>query len=132
MINEFLDQVDETTFLSQVLTNFSLEKIEDNNSWDINYDLLDPKNGKILITKGTKVNLKIIRELQSKIGQNLCIDSNSLIGLYIASDIIDEKTGKIYYESGYEIDEEFLEFVGFLKFLGFLKFVGFVGFVEMH
>ena len=40
MINEFLDQVDETT-LSQVLTNFSLEKIEDNNSWDINYDLLD-------------------------------------------------------------------------------------------
>ena len=41
MINEFLDQVDETTFLSQVLTNFSLEKIEDNNSWDINYDLLD-------------------------------------------------------------------------------------------
>ena len=41
LINEFLDQVDETTFLSQVLTNFSLEKIEDNNSWDINYDLLD-------------------------------------------------------------------------------------------
>ena len=41
LINEFLDQVDETTFLSQVLTNFSLEKIEDNNSWDINYDLLE-------------------------------------------------------------------------------------------
>ena len=41
LINEFLDQIDETNFLSQVLTDFSLEKIEDNSSWDINYDLLE-------------------------------------------------------------------------------------------
>ena len=39
LINEFLDNLDESTFLSSVLTDFSIEKIEDNNSWDINYDL---------------------------------------------------------------------------------------------
>ena len=77
----------------------------------LNYDLLDQKNGKTLISKGTKVNQKIIRELESKVGQNLCIDGNSLIGLYIASDIINEKSGKIYYEAGYEIDEEFIHFI---------------------
>ena len=62
----------------------------------LNYDLLDPKNGKTLLSKGTKVNQKHIRELESKVGQNLCIENNSLIGLYIASDIIDEKSGKIF------------------------------------
>ena len=77
----------------------------------LNYDLLDQKNGKTLISKGTKVNQKHIRELESKKGQNLCIEDNSLIGLYIASDIIDEKSGKIFYEAGYEIDEEFLNFI---------------------
>ena len=41
LINEFLDNLDESTFLSSVLTDFSIEKIEDNNSWDINYDLLE-------------------------------------------------------------------------------------------
>ena len=30
--------------------------------------------------------------------------------MYIASDVIDEKSGKIYYEAGYEIDEDFLIF----------------------
>ena len=51
--------------------------------------------------------LKNIRELESKVGQNLCVEVNSLIGLYIASDIIDEKSGKIFYEAGFEIDETF-------------------------
>ena len=31
--------------------------------------------------------------------------------MYIASDIIDEKSGKIFYEAGYEIDEDFLSFL---------------------
>ena len=31
--------------------------------------------------------------------------------MYIASDIIDEKSGKIYYEAGFEIDEDFLSFL---------------------
>ncbi len=77
----------------------------------LNYDLLDQKNGKILISKGTKINQKHLRELESKVGQNLCVDHNSLIGMYIASDIIDEKSGKIFYEAGYEIEEDFLNFL---------------------
>ena len=30
---------------------------------------------------------------------------------FISSDIIDEKTGKIYFEAGYEIDEIFIQFL---------------------
>ena len=76
----------------------------------LNFDLLDSNNGKILISKGTKVNQKIINDIKKKNVLNLSIDEISLIGLYLASDIIDEKTGKIFYEAGFEIDEEFISF----------------------
>ncbi len=77
----------------------------------LNYDLLDSKNGKIVISKGTKVNQKIINDLNKKKITNLSINEESLIGLFISSDIIDEKTGKIHFEAGYEIDEVFLQFL---------------------
>ena len=77
----------------------------------LNFDIIDSKNGKILLTKGTKINQKIINDLKKKSLPNLTINQESLIGFYLSSDIIDEKTGKIFYESGYEIDEDFLQFV---------------------
>jgi len=77
----------------------------------LGYDLLDSTSGKILISKGTKVNQKIINDIKKKKVTNLSINENSLVGLYIASDIIDEKTGKIFYEAGFEIDEDFINFL---------------------
>ncbi len=77
----------------------------------LNHDLLDSKNGKIILSKGTKVNQKIINDLKKKNITNLTINEESLVGLYLSSDIIDEKTGKIFFEAGYEIDEPFIEFI---------------------
>ena len=58
------------------------------------------KTGKILISKGTKVNQKIINELKKKSISTITITQESLLGHYIASDIIDEKTGKIFLKQG--------------------------------
>ena len=77
----------------------------------LGFDLLDIKNGKILISKGTKVNQKNINEIRKKNITNLSIEENALLGHYIASDMIDEKTGKIFYEAGFEIDEDFITFI---------------------
>ncbi len=77
----------------------------------LNFDLLDSKNGKVIVSKGTKVNQKIINDLKKKNISNVTINEESLIGFFISSDIIDEKTGKIYFEAGYEIDEIFLQFL---------------------
>ena len=77
----------------------------------LNYDLIDSKNGKVLISKGTKVNQKILNDLKKKNNVNVSINEESLIGFYLSSDIIDEKTGKIFFEAGYEIDEIFLDFL---------------------
>ena len=81
----------------------------------LGFDLLDSKNGKTLISKGTKLNLKTINDIKKKNISNLTVDESSLIGLYIASDIIDEKTGKIFYEAGFEIDEDFINFLNSSK-----------------
>ena len=83
----------------------------------LNFDLLDSKNGKIIVSKGTKVNQKIINDLKKKNISNVTINEESLIGFFISSDIIDEKTGKIYFEAGYEIDETFLEFLNDKKII---------------
>ncbi len=77
----------------------------------LNYDLLDSKNGKLLVSKGTKVNQKVINDLNKKNISNISISEESLLGFYLASDIIDENTGKIFFEAGYEIDELFIDFV---------------------
>jgi len=77
----------------------------------LNNDILDSKNGKIILSKGTKVNQKMINDLKKKNIANLSINEESLIGLYLSSDIIDGKTGKIFFEAGYEIDEPFIEFI---------------------
>ena len=77
----------------------------------LNYNILDSKNGKILITKGTKVNQKIINDVKKKNSSTITIDNDSLVGHYLASDIIDENTGKIFFEAGFEIDETFDDFV---------------------
>ena len=77
----------------------------------LNFDLIDSKNGKVLITKGTKINQRLLNDLKKKNILSLTIEEESLIGQYIASDIIDEKSGKIYFEAGYEIDEIFIDFI---------------------
>ncbi len=77
----------------------------------LNFNLLDSKKGNILISKGTKINQKILNDLKKKNITNLAISNEDILGLYLSSDIIDEKTGKIYFEAGYEIDHIFLDFV---------------------
>ena len=77
----------------------------------LSYDFLDSTTGKVLFSKGTKLNQKMINDFSKKKVVNISVEESSLIGHYISSDIIDEKTGKIYYEAGFEIDEDFVTFI---------------------
>ncbi len=77
----------------------------------LNYDILDSKSGKPLISKGTKLNQKNINDLKKKNLSSITISNESLLGHFIASDIIDTNNGKIFFEAGYEIDDDFLNFI---------------------
>jgi len=57
----------------------------------LNFDLMDAKNGKILLMKGSKVNQKSINEIKKKNISQLAISNDSLLGHYLSSDVINEK-----------------------------------------
>ena len=77
----------------------------------LNYNILDHTNGKILLEKGTKVTQRLINETLKKKNKVFAIENESFLGSFLSTDMIDEKTGKIFYEAGFEIDENFFEFI---------------------
>ena len=77
----------------------------------INYSLMDSSNGNVVIKKGTKVTHRTLNDLDKKKIKLFSITEEDLVGSFISCDIIDESTGKIFYEAGYEIDEEFIVFL---------------------
>ena len=62
----------------------------------LNYDLLDSKNGKMLVSKGTKVNQKIINDLKKKNISNISINEESLIGFFWLQILLMKKQVKYF------------------------------------
>ena len=88
----------ETSFDAKRLTGIKLS-----------HDLIDARNQKILIKAGERVNAAMAKQLMDQGVKNLLIPFDDLVGRYIADDMINEKTGEIYFESGDEINDENIE-----------------------
>ena len=68
-------------------------------------DILDPKNGSVLIKQGkkyTKVSVKKMKEAGLK---RLTATSDEIIGKIVADDIIDPKTGEVICQSNEALTE---------------------------
>ena len=74
------------------------------------YDLINNKNGKIILERGTKLSSRIISEVKNKKFKEITIKEESLFGLFVSEDIINEKNGKILVEAGTEIIEEHIKY----------------------
>ena len=75
----------------------------------LSHDLIDARNQKILIKAGERVNAAMAKQLMDQGVKNLLIPFDDLVGRYIADDMINEKTGEIYFESGDEINDGNIE-----------------------
>ena len=64
LIDEFLDNLDEKSFLTEVLSIFSIQKIENNNSWDISYDI--SKLIKLIMSESNFEFISKAKELDKK------------------------------------------------------------------
>ena len=73
------------------------------------YSIFNSKTGKEILPGNTKITLRLIKELEKKY-KEFSIPNESLIGMYVGEDIIDEKKGKIYVEAGTEIISEHFEY----------------------
>ena len=77
--------------------------------------LVNAANGKVAVKQGTKINPAIAKKLFNDGLKNLLLEDDELIGKFIAEDIINEKTGEIYFESSDEITSETIEKIKELK-----------------
>ena len=87
-------------------TNFDISKF---NNIKLTNDLIDAKNKSVIKKSGTKVTLSEAEKLDKEGLKEIFIPDNSLIGAYVAKDIINTKTGEIFFEAGDEILEKDLE-----------------------
>jgi DNA-directed RNA polymerase subunit beta len=70
------------------------------------YDLIDADSGKVLVKAHTKINNKIIKQIEAYGIKNQLISDDMLVGRYIADDIINKDTGELLIKIGKELSSE--------------------------
>src|SRR6201985_3123269 len=68
-------------------------------------DLVDADTGKVVVEAGKKITVRQARQLAEKGLKALRMTEEELIGLYIAEDLVNTKTGAVYVAAGGEITE---------------------------
>ena len=76
------------------------------NNIKLTNNLINVKNKSVIKKAGSKITLKEAEELEKNGLKEIFFFDKNLIGKYFAKDIINTKTGKIFFEAGDEIDEK--------------------------
>jgi len=96
----------ETTADLQVLAAGLAEPVK---AW---FEGAGPTTGERLAEAGTKLTPKLLRQLQQSGLEEILVPDEELLGRYVAEDIIEEETGRIYIEAGEEITEAVMAALG--------------------
>jgi DNA-directed RNA polymerase subunit beta len=75
----------------------------------INFDLVDAKGGKVKVPAGTKITARQARKLEEEGLKEIVIQSEELVGAFVARNITDDKTGEVAFEAGEELDAKSIE-----------------------
>ena len=79
------------------------------NNIRITFDLVDAKNRSVIKKSGSRVSLDEAKKLKKEGLKELFLSNQAIVGRYLAEDIINEKTGEIFFEAGDEISDKDLE-----------------------
>ena len=79
------------------------------NNIRITFDLVDAKNRSVIKKSGSRVSLDEAKKLKKEGLKELFLSNQAIVGRYLAEDIINEKTGEIFFEAGDEITDKDLE-----------------------
>ncbi len=71
-------------------------------------DLINAKNGKVIVEAGKKISPRLANKLVEDGVQDLLVNDFELIGRFLAEELINMDTGEIYAEAGDEITEDLL------------------------
>ena len=70
------------------------------------YDLVNAKDGKVVLEAGAKVTARKIKKLVEDGMKQQLVTEEELYGSFVASDVVDEKTGEVTFEAGEELDKK--------------------------
>ncbi len=107
ILNYFYDTVIYTRTKNGWKTRFDPEHLYGMNI-KLTSDLVDARTGKTLAEAGTRMTPRLAKKLRKAGLKDRWMPDEELIGRYVASDVINGKTGEIYLEAGDELIEDSL------------------------
>ena len=70
------------------------------------YDLVNAKDGKVILEAGTKVTARKAKKIVEDGLKEQLVTAEELHGSFISSDVIDENTGEVIFEAAEELDKK--------------------------
>ena len=106
ILNYFYSSVDLTLVDKGWTTIFDEENF---NNIRITFDLIDAKNNSVKKKSGSRISLDEAKKMKQEGLKEIFFSNQTIVGKYLAEDIINESTGEIFFEAGDEISETDLE-----------------------
>ncbi len=107
---EILNYFYTTTELSKVENGWTtLYDVDHYNNVRLTFDLIDSKDRSVKKKSGDKISFDEAKKIKQDGLKEIFLSDQTVIGKYLAQDIINEKTGEIFFEAGDEITEKDLE-----------------------
>ena len=107
ILSNFYNKI-ELSLISNDLWSGDLSSFDGLKNYRLNYDLLNVKDGKVILSKGERLNARNLSKISDK---KFALKSESLIGCFLFDPVIVDE--QVIYNSGTEITEDVLS--GLLK-----------------
>ncbi|MCB1839844.1 MAG: DNA-directed RNA polymerase subunit beta, partial [Alphaproteobacteria bacterium] len=72
----------------------------------LDHDLINAKTGRAVAKAGEKITARAARKLAEGGLEEVRVESENLVGKFLAVDIFDEKTGQVIFEAGHELEQK--------------------------
>jgi|TARA_R100000501_G_scaffold16352_1_gene29707 DNA-directed RNA polymerase subunit beta len=73
------------------------------------YDIADASSGEVVFEANKKISPRAVKKAVDSGLEELLIPNEEIVGRYIAHDLVDPKTGRIYAEAGDDVDEALVD-----------------------
>lgn len=80
------------------------------------FDLVCANSGEVVVKEGTKVNRKVLKQLEEAKFENYLLTEEVLLGYIVSKDLVDSETGELLLEAGSIVTTESLEILQKLNF----------------
>ena len=72
-------------------------------------DILDPETHKVILKKHRRITEDAFKKLELAKINTISVETEDLIGRYLAKDVVDPETGEVIAESNDEVTEKLLD-----------------------